>query len=268
MSLAFNMPTTGTADLYAGVQGVGLYHATDAAGAWTLLSGSASGLPAQSAQTLPASWSTSAAESQPSLCRARPEWREHQPLCERLRADWFRSGRLGIAPNSDLYRFAFAVAPNSPGDGATDILIFSGVALYRSNNAGASWDACVDDPHHDHNCFGFSTLAPTPGEIPTVYVGCDGGLFASTSLADGTVDVTVYPSDFSDGLIYTPSGVCAELQPRQAEPCRQGLCRRPGERRLRLHRRPGHRARRTHRDAGLARPRQLVGRLGGGRARR
>lgn len=48
MSLAFNMPASGTADLYAGVQGVGLYHATTATGTWTLLNGSGSGLPLQS----------------------------------------------------------------------------------------------------------------------------------------------------------------------------------------------------------------------------
>lgn len=208
MCLAFNMPTTGTADLYAGVQGVGLYYATDAAGSWTLLNGSASGLPAPSALNF-----TGVLVD---FCRQNPKqvYVVLGPNGGPINLYASPSGPSGFAPvasasapNSDLYRFAFAVAPNSPGDGATDILIFSGVALYRSNTAGTSWDACADDPHGDHNCFGFSTLAPTPGEIPTIYVGCDGGLFASTSLADGTVDVTVYPSDFSDGLIYTPSGV-------------------------------------------------------------
>ena len=110
-------------------------------------------------------------------------------------------------PPADLYRLAFAVAPNSPGDGATDVLFVGGVGLYRSRTAGASWDWSSDDPHPDHNAFGFSTLAPAPGEIPAVYVGSDGGLFVSTSLADGAIDITVPPGDFSDGATYTASGV-------------------------------------------------------------
>ena len=209
MSLAFNMPAAGTADLYAGVQGVGLYHATDATGAWTLLSGSGSGLPAQAGQNFNGVLVD--------FCRQNPNqvYVVLGPNGGNISLYASASGPIGFAivtsstaPISDLYRFAFAVAPNSPGDGANDILFFSGVQLYRSNNAGGSWDACVDDLHHDHNCFGFSTLAPAPGQVPTVYVGCDGGLFASTSLADGSVGVTVYPTDFNDGLVYnSASGV-------------------------------------------------------------
>ena len=209
MSLAFNMPATGNADLYAGVQGVGLYHAADAAGSWTLLSGSGSGLPAQSSQNFNGVLVD--------FCRQNPNqvYVVLGPYGGSIGLYASGSGPTGFvpvvsstAPTSDLYRFAFAVAPNSPGDGANDILFFSGVALHRSNNAGASWDVCADDLHADHNCFGFSTLAPAPGQVPIVYVGCDGGLFASTSLADASVDVTVYPTDFNDGLVYSrTSGV-------------------------------------------------------------
>jgi hypothetical protein len=207
MCLAFNMPALGAADLYAGVRGVGLFHASDAAGTWTNLSGSGSGLPAQAGNNF--------SGVLVDFCRLNPSrvYVVLGPFGGSISLYTSPSGPTGFvavasasAPPSDLYRFAFAVAPNSSG-GATDVLLFSGVALYRSNNGGASWDVCGDDPHGDHNAFGFSTLAPAPGQIPAVYVGSDGGLFASTSLAKGAAAVIGYPSDFSDGSMYTASGV-------------------------------------------------------------
>jgi hypothetical protein len=160
--LAFNMPTSGVADLYAGVRGVGLYHATDAAGVWTNLSGSGSGLPAHSGSNFDGVLVD--------FCRLTPS-RVYVLLGPNVgsislyRSDsgptGFVSVALGSAPTSDLYRFAFAVAPNSPGVGANDVLLFTGVALYRSNNGGTSWDVCADDRATVSTC-GNSAPARSP----------------------------------------------------------------------------------------------------------
>jgi hypothetical protein len=207
MCLAFNMPASGAADLYAGVRDVGLFHASDAAGAWTNLSASGVGLPAHAGDNF--------SGVLVDFCRLNPSrvYVVLGPYGGTISLYTSPSGASGFVPMasappppSGFPQFAFAVAPNSSG-GATDVLLFSGVHLHRSNNGGASWDVCGDDPHGDYNAFGFSTLAPAPGQIPTVYVGCDGGLFASTSLADGAAAVIGYPSDFSDGSVYTASGV-------------------------------------------------------------
>lgn len=207
MSLAFNMPMSGTADLYAGVKDDGVYHATSVTGTWTLLSGSGSGLPDSGAGGYDGVLVD--------FCRLNPN-RVYVVLGGFSPIMLYTSGTgpTGFsavaspsAPPRDLYRLAFAVAPNSPGDGATDILFISGVSLYRSKTAGASWDICADDLHADHNCFGFSTMSPAPGVIPTTYIGCDGGLYASKSFADKTVNVTVYPGAFGDGLNAAPAGV-------------------------------------------------------------
>ena len=211
MSLAFDMPAAAAANLYAGVRKQGVYHATDAAGAWTLLNGGPSGLPAHSGSNFEGVLVD--------FCRRNSNYVYVVlgPISGNISLYASSTGPAafapvasGTAPPSDLYRFAFAVAPNSPG-GAGDVLLFTGVGLYRSNSSGSAWTYDADSLHGDHSCFGFSTMEPPAGQIPAAYVGCDGGLFVSTSLADPAVAVDVRPADFSDGVKYTASGVAQNL---------------------------------------------------------
>ncbi len=205
-SMAFYMPSSGTAHLYAAIESNGIYHTTDPTTSWTPITGS-----------LPASGSFY--EVRIDYCRANPS---------RVYA-WFAtlggsnvglytsgSGPTGWAqimspslpsPGQGTYSFALAVAPNSPGDGINDILFFASVALFRSKDAGQSWVQCQDWYHADQHSFAFAPVSPPPGTIPTTLVGCDGGLIASTGFADPAFNFGVAPADYDDGMTYTVSGV-------------------------------------------------------------
>lgn len=82
------------------------------------------------------------------------------------------------------YAATFAVAPNSPGDGANDILLFGGTPLWRSTNSGVTWEGGTKPYHADHHVFAFIPANPPAGRIPATYIGSDGGLGVSTGLAN------------------------------------------------------------------------------------
>jgi hypothetical protein len=98
------------------------------------------------------------------------------------------------------YTFSFAVCPNSPGDGANDVLLFGDVSVYRSTDAGRSWTAPDEILHACIHTYAFGPQTNT--SIPAVYVGCDGGIGVSTSLADPTVALTLPASGYDDGATY------------------------------------------------------------------
>lgn len=95
----------------------------------------------------------------------------------------------------------FAVAPNSPGDGATDILFFGAMLPYRSIDAGHTWTQDANFFHVDQHAFAFHD--PSPGMIiPSTYVGCDGGIALSTGLCDRAFAISPATTDFNEGCNY------------------------------------------------------------------
>lgn len=85
----------------------------------------------------------------------------------------------------------FAVAPNSPGDGLNDILVFGTIGIHRSIDAGRTW---VEDPvllHVDHRSLAFAPVNPAPGVTPVTYAGTDGGLARSTQFANPNEDIEI-----------------------------------------------------------------------------
>jgi hypothetical protein len=82
-------------------------------------------------------------------------------------------------PGNDVLEFT--VAPNSPGDGLTDVLFYGTVGLYRSTTSGVTWVQATDDFHADHRAFAAAT---SNSAVPVLFIGCDGGLARSDQWAD------------------------------------------------------------------------------------
>jgi hypothetical protein len=100
-------------------------------------------------------------------------------------------------PAYNLYVATFAVAPSSPGDGASDVLLFGGVKLSRSTDAGRTWTdfgqaSGRDAFHDDYHALAFD---PADGTMPVTYIGCDGGIGRSALLADGSATLSATPGD-------------------------------------------------------------------------
>ena len=210
---AFFDPATGAAHVYAAVWGaarslnLGLYYASDpsAPANWSNLNSLGIGLPAQTS----GSFDTVLAD----VCVQNP-----------LRAyAWFlfNDPNRGLTPVG-LYTttapltnwtqvpgtvlpgwirhdtLAFAVASNSPGDGASDILALGSVTMQRSTDAGATWKEDVVWLHVDHHVIAFAPTRSALGTVPVTYVGCDGGVGKSTRFADPTVAIDVLDLDFNE----------------------------------------------------------------------
>ncbi len=207
---AYFDPITGTAQVYAAVWGpagspnLGLYYATDpsAPANWSNLNNLGIGLPARTS----GSFDTVLVD----LCVQNP-----------LRAYvWFLLGGTtvglyttvapptswtqvpGAAPPGWIRQdtLAFAVAPNSPGDGASDILVLGSVTIQRSTDAGMTWKEDAAWLHVDHRVIAFAPTRPALGTVPVpvTYVGCDGGVGKSTRFADPAVAIDVLPADYNE----------------------------------------------------------------------
>jgi hypothetical protein len=227
-SLVAHIPATGTAHFYAGVADRGVFHATDPAGPWTNLSSQNIGLPAY----VPPSGGTPANFYGVLIdrCPRNPD---------RVYA-WFtkwtvdgNSATMGLWTTSSPlsawtqvpmtsppdpwywhYAMAFAVAPNSPGDGTADILFFGHRDLFRSGDGGRTWVGAHTGgfSHVDLHHFVFFPPQPAAGEIPTFTAGCDGGVYLSTRFADPAYAMTVQPGDYHQGIdISSASGVPLNL---------------------------------------------------------
>ncbi|HWX98395.1 MAG TPA: hypothetical protein VNY55_00520, partial [Mycobacterium sp.] len=223
--LCATMPFGGPDGFYAGVLRSGLWFTTDPTGSWTNLNTADIGLPAYSASGpgvaenfnvvyadlcprnptrvyLLTLQPNSATDSTPvfgtlyTTASAATAWTSvttpapPQPL-------------YGFYPFFGVYDFAFAVAPNSPGDGTTDVLFFGSLNFARSIDSGRTWASPPQILHADHHGFSFYPEVPGAGVTPTVYIGCDGGLAVSDRYCDPTVDITVAPPDFDELGVYT-----------------------------------------------------------------
>lgn len=183
-----HFPTTGEAQFYAGVAGQGVYHRTDSQMGWTQIN-------------FDPSLNVTVGTIYIDYCHFRPSRiyvintttnpsggeMSNLYTCQ-------LPGLLTEVISSSMpilwsYDPLFAVSPNSPGDGINDILFAGAYGIYRSTNSGRTWvDQNID--HTDYHAIAFfpsDPAVPRPGEtpiIPEVYIGNDGGLFLSTSLAN------------------------------------------------------------------------------------
>jgi hypothetical protein len=90
-----------------------------------------------------------------------------------------------------------AVAPNSPGDGMNDLLIYGHLAAARSTDSGRTWTGDNDRFHVDTWAISFWPPNPTGGTIPLAFVGCDGGIAVSTRYADPHVSTDTAAPHFN-----------------------------------------------------------------------
>jgi hypothetical protein len=209
-------PASTAAHFYAGINGQGVFHTTDPTTAWTNLNAAGIGLPAHTAPT--------AAEPEGNfnvvlvdLVGAHPDrvyaWFMKQscaPACSQVSAMLWTSSASTTSwtqipaatlppPQYGFYCLSFAVAPNSPGDGLTDVLVFGNVGLQRSIDAGRTWQP---DPvwfHADQHAIAFAPEIPPAGTIPTTFIGCDGGIAKSGGFADRSIALTA-PAHFNEGF--------------------------------------------------------------------
>jgi hypothetical protein len=107
-------------------------------------------------------------------------------------SSWTLAAPTASLPSTsgDYYTFAFAVAPNSPGDGENDVLFFTPRAFKRSVDSGATWADPAPSFHDDAHAFAFFWNG---GDFPLVYLGTDGGIGMSTGYADPSFDISKPP---------------------------------------------------------------------------
>lgn len=101
----------------------------------------------------------------------------------------------GIGTTYGGYCFHLAVDPQSPGDGANDILYIGTLGQGRSTDAGATFVG-LGDSHADSHTWAFS---PQPGPRSVVYSGNDGGIFRC---AAGNTFTSLNGGGFQAALFY------------------------------------------------------------------
>jgi hypothetical protein len=237
-SLVASFPATGPAHFFAGVWERGVFHATDPTGpsSWKNLSTGGAMLPAHKAPT----------SSEPDgnfnailvgICPRNPNrlyaWMTKRKCdssgenCDEVTAVLYTTSAPLTAwsevpmtsppgPGYGFYNFAFAVCPNSPGDGVHDVLLFGSYSLARSTDGGATWTwpkppEAYDQYHADYHSFAFFPEAPAGSTVPVTFIGCDGGLARSDKFADPAFDFRVAPKDFNEQAAVVDSGVCQNL---------------------------------------------------------
>jgi hypothetical protein len=222
-SFSASMPVGGPDAYYAGVLRSGLFSTADPTGMWTNLNTAGIGLPAYNAAA-PGGENFNVVYAD--LCPLNPS-RLYVLLLSGTGANfsalytsgnpsasWSQVAVGAVHPDTGygfygffgVYDFAFAVAPNSPGDGLADILFFGSLGFWRSSDAGRTWTQPPEILHADHHEIAFYPSAPPAGTIPSVYFGCDGGLAASDRFCDPAVDISVPPADSDELNAYTDTG--------------------------------------------------------------
>lgn len=224
-SLVAYIPTTGTAHFYAGVRQQGVFHTSDPTLIWTNLNVAGIGLPAHTVATAldPAgnfdvvfvdycqldpnrvyAWFW-----KPTNCTTVGKYCTFVPFIYTTSSSTSAWTQVIATMPPTLYQayyaWFFGVAPNSPGDGANDILIVGSAFLHRSIDGGQTWQIEPDGSqfHEDYHALAFSPEKPSIGVIPTTYIGTDGGIAKSSKFADPTVLITVLPADYNE-LYGTP----------------------------------------------------------------
>ncbi|MBI1744423.1 hypothetical protein HYR54_15340 [Candidatus Acetothermia bacterium] len=234
-SLAAYIPATGTPHFYASIWQSGIFHTTNpsAPGNWTNLNTQGIGLPAHTASTI----------TEPNgnfdailvdLCPRNPNrvyaWMSKISCdtmgrnCQQITAALYTTSSpltvwtpvamtpapgdtLPPGPGQGLYSFALGIAPNSPGNGANDILFFASTPLYRSTDGGQTWQMDAIGYHADQHAFAFFPENPAAGVISAFYIGCDGGIAMSSKFCDPAFSISTAATDFDEGLNYSDLGV-------------------------------------------------------------
>jgi hypothetical protein len=222
-SFSASMPAGGPDAYYAGVLRSGLFSTATPSGLWTNLNTAGIGLPAYNAAA-PGGENFNVVYAD--LCPLNPS-RLYVLLLSGTGANfsaiytsaspsiaWSQVAVAAAHPDTaygfysffGVYDFAFAVSPNSPGDGLADILFFGGLGFWRSNDGGRTWTQPPEILHADHHEIQFYPAAPPAGIIPSVYFGCDGGLAVSDRFCDPAVDISVAPADSDELNTYLDTG--------------------------------------------------------------
>jgi hypothetical protein len=219
-TLVCDMPANGPDNYYAGVRGSGVVHATSASGTWTNLNSLGIGLPNPDSST---AFILGLCPRNPARIYALTVGNDSLGNVVTTGLFTTSSGTtawskvdMGPSPPQPFMGgmdLAFAVAPNSPGDGMNDILFFGGEQVSRSKTSGRTWGGDAVLTHVDQHCFEFFppwfspawTSAGAGSIVPFTYVGCDGALAASDLVASPSIDTNVAPADFSEGMTYTDS---------------------------------------------------------------
>lgn len=208
-SFVAHIPLTGTAHFYVGAYLRGVLHTSEPTGAWENLCNSGIGLPRRDSTTPEGNYSNPVVDFCPRVPERVYAWFAQPSATTGLyttsaaTTGWTRVMATSIPNPLGLYAYQFAVAPNSPGDGLNDILLFGESELHRSIDAGRNWRRDVVRFHTDIQAFAFSPSIPAAGEIPTTYLGCDGGLASSVKFADPAVAVETQLTDFNQGVGYS-----------------------------------------------------------------
>lgn len=227
-TLAAHIPPSGTPRFYAGAVKGGVYYTTDPTGTWTNLNTLGIGLPTYSAATAttPENFTVLLVD----ICKHNPSrayvWAT-QPstpdlfspqitaalyTCSDPLTAWTSVAMTAPPqPKYGFYDLSFAVAPNSPGDGAHDILFFGALDLNRSADSGQHWATVADAVHADYHAFAFVPPDPPLATIPATYIGCDGGLAVSASFADPAYAIDIGLPSYSDQATYSPLGIPRNL---------------------------------------------------------
>jgi hypothetical protein len=96
-------------------------------------------------------------------------------------ATWTQRNATGLSTAGGVcqcfYTNTIAVDPNSPGDGANDVIFWGGTDTWRSGDAGNTFADVTHGIHVDSHAWAFVRQPNPPG---LVYAGNDGGVYRST----------------------------------------------------------------------------------------
>lgn len=191
--LALHIPAAGTAHYFAGIRNAGLFYTTVPTDPWTNLNTQGIGLPQYVAPApgMEEIFTQLRVEICPKntnrvyVWLAKPNKTEGLYTSTAPTVAWTKIAAAAPPdPGQGLYNFEFAIAPNSSGNGTTDVLFIGSVNLFRSIDAGVTWTVAGTGFHADQQAFAFHPPNPPGATIPVCYVGNDGGLAKSTKFCD------------------------------------------------------------------------------------
>lgn len=143
-------------------------------------------------------------------------------------ATWTQQAANGSpATTFNGYCMSLAVDPQSPGDGANDILYWGTQTQARSADSGANFSNISNGLHADTHAWGF--FQPPAPATTTIYCGNDGGIYRSTD--DGANWTALNNGGTQTTLIYnidvkpdaTASATLGALQDNRLEKSGLGL---------------------------------------------
>lgn len=218
--LAVHIPAAGTAHYFAGITSSGLFYTNTPTAVWTNLNNQGIGLPQYVAASpgIENNFTSLRIEICPKntdrvyLWLAKPSKTEGIYTSVSPTTAWTKiAAPTPPDPGQGLYNFEFAIAPNSPGNGTSDILFIGSVSLFRSTNAGVTWTMATTGFHADQQSFAFYPANPPGATISTCYIGCDGGLAKSTKFCDPAFDFGAAITYFDELDSYVDNGCFENL---------------------------------------------------------